>query len=78
MATVAEIIGTDWPAEADKGNYNILPDFRWKKPIREAIGHHPINGISAARRGKWKIIQGVGSGGCTKSEKPELEIESQL
>ena len=81
MATIAGILGVDLPENAGEDSYNILPALcgeNLSEPIREAIVHHSIDGTFAIRKGKWKMIQGVGSGGWTKSGKPPLEIKGQL
>ena len=33
--------------------------------------HHSINGMFVLRSGKWKFIDGNGSGGWTKEAKPD-------
>ena len=32
-------------------------------PKREAVVHHSISGLFAIRSGKWKLVDGAGSGG---------------
>ncbi|RLD30440.1 MAG: arylsulfatase, partial [Bacteroidetes bacterium] len=61
-------------------SYNMLPVFlgeNYKKPIREAIVHHSINGSFSIRQGKWKLEFCPGSGGWsfpTKKDLKELDL----
>lgn len=41
----------------------------WK--ARESLVHHSGDGMFAIRRGKWKLIQGLGSGGFTRPARSE-------
>ncbi len=66
IATCAEIIGTDLPEDAGEDSFSFLPcvlDRPPNGPTREAVVHHSGNGVFAIRRGQWKFIEGVGSGG---------------
>ena len=47
------------------------------KTSRTEIIHHSINGMFALRSGKWKFVDGNGSGGWTKEAKPD-KFEGQL
>ena len=82
MATVAEILGTQLPENAGEDSYNILPALQGEKldtPIRESIVHHSAGGMFAVRQERWKMIQGLGSGGWTKSADAEWEgVTGQL
>jgi arylsulfatase A-like enzyme len=72
MATCAAIVGATLPDNAGEDSFNILPALsgqKLNKPIREAIVHHTLSGMFAIRRGKWKLILGLGSGGFTKPQK---------
>jgi arylsulfatase A-like enzyme len=67
-ATAASIVGHNLPNDAAEDSYNILPILLGKavdKPIREAIVHHSLSGMFAIRKGRWKLILGLGSGGFT-------------
>jgi arylsulfatase A len=46
-----------------------------KGPVREATVHESINGVLAIRRGPWKLITALGSGGFSEpaSETPAPE-----
>ena len=65
FATVAKIIGTNFSKNTAEDSYNILPALKGENTssIREATVHHSINGTFCIRKGKWKYIDGVGSGG---------------
>ena len=66
IATCAELVGAKLPRDAGEDSYNILPAMTGEKreqPIREATVHHSGNGMFAIRQGRWKFIQGKGSGG---------------
>ncbi len=66
LATAAAIVGKPLPPDAGEDSYNILPallEHQDAKPIREAIVHHSTKGMFAIRQGRWKLIEGLGSGG---------------
>ncbi|MEN7551189.1 arylsulfatase [Rapidithrix thailandica] len=74
MATCAALTGLEMPHDAGEDSYNVLPAFLGQtadQPIREATIHHGIDGMFAIRKGKWKFIDGKGSGGW--SAKPTDE-----
>ncbi|MBN2315667.1 MAG: sulfatase-like hydrolase/transferase, partial [Sedimentisphaerales bacterium] len=66
MATVADILGEKLPMDAGEDSFSLLPYLLGEVPKelrREAVVHHSINGLFAIRCGKWKLIDGAGSGG---------------
>jgi len=72
LATCAQIIGADLPDNAGEDSYGILPALLqqpYNKPLRAPVIHHSINGLFAIRKGKWKLIEGKGSGGWTSGGK---------
>lgn len=76
MATFAAIIGDTLPSNAGPDSYNIVPAMlspRLAEPIREAIVHHSLHGMFAIRKGPWKLIDSLGSGGFTAPQKIEPE-----
>ncbi len=76
LATCAALVGADLPENAGEDSVNILPALLGEPregPIREAVVHHSHNGTFAIRQGKWKLIQGLGSGGFT----PPRTVEHQ-
>jgi arylsulfatase A len=69
MATCAEIVGTDLPSSAGQDSYSILPALLGQghdQPIREAVVHHSGDGMFSVRKGHWKLIFGLGSGGFSE------------
>ena len=69
MATCAAVTGADLPENAAEDSYNMLDAFvaEADTPIREALVHHSINGMFSIRQGRWKLVDGRGSGGWTKT-----------
>ena len=66
MATVAAITEQKLPADAGQDSfsfYTLLKNASEKKAVRESTIHHSIEGMFAIRKGKWKFIDGRGSGG---------------
>jgi len=64
MATCAEILDVSLPEDAAEDSASMLPVLRGS-PVstREAVVHHSIDGRLAIRKGKWKLLEGPGSGG---------------
>jgi arylsulfatase A-like enzyme len=74
FATLCEITGFGIPADAAEDSFSILPLLRGEtEPIRDAIVHHSGDGLFAIRAGRWKLVEGLGSGGFTapNSEQPK-------
>ncbi len=65
MATCAEILGERLPDAAGEDSVSILPalEGRDRRPLREAVVHHSINGSFAIRQGDWKLALCPDSGG---------------
>lgn len=65
MATCAEILGARLPDNAGEDSVSILPALTGtaKRPLREAVVHHSINGSFAIRQGRWKLELCRDSGG---------------
>lgn len=67
MATCAAIIGTELPDGAGSDSVDILPIMRGlEKPVRDTLVHHSGDGMFSIRRGAWKLVEGLGSGGFTR------------
>lgn len=79
MSTFAAITKQKLPADAGPDSFNLLPALMGSNKMpRESIIHHSIDGMFAIRKGKWKFIDGKGSGGWSmKVGKPE-DPEGQL
>jgi len=76
MATCAEIVGHDLPADAAEDSVSILPALRGdelREPLREATVHHSLNGTFAVRAGEWKLALGLGSHGFSDPRTLEPE-----
>ncbi len=65
LATVAEILDVQLPADAGEDSVSLLPVLKQPdgSPVRETVIHHSINGSFAVRRGRWKLCLCPGSGG---------------
>jgi arylsulfatase A len=69
MATCREIIGDKDPKFDTEDSYSILPVLLGKaKQVNEqpAVVHSSSIGFFAIRKGDWKLIEGMGSGGFTE------------
>ena len=67
MATCAAIVGAKLPDDAGEDSVSLLPIFGGSdKPVRETAVGQSIRGMSAVRKGNWKMIFGRGSGGWGK------------
>ncbi|MFH1086884.1 MAG: arylsulfatase [Chloroflexota bacterium] len=69
LATVAEIVGEDLPADAAQDSFSLLPALTGRapvSPVRPDLIHHSGDGLFSLRRGPWKLIVGLGSGGFTE------------
>ena len=66
MATAAELVNNKDPKYRVEDSYSILSVLQGKTskvPQQEAVVHHSSNGYYAIRKGDWKLIVGLGSGG---------------
>ena len=74
LSTCAEIAGTGLPAEAGEDSVSLVPLFRGEKPqppLREALVHHSFDGMFSVRKGPWKLVDGLGSGGFSEPARYE-------
>lgn len=72
LGTCADIIGEPLPDKTGEDTVSMMPIFNEDKVVRESVVHHSITGMFSIRRGKWKLIQGKGSGGFgVQSEKDQ-------
>ncbi len=76
MATLAAIVGAELPNDAAEDSFNMLPVLEGKasEPVRPYLLAQAFNGIRtlSIRRGNWKYIDHVGSGG-NNYDKGELK-----
>lgn len=63
--TCADILDENLPDTAAEDSVSLLPalEGRTKRPLREAVVHHSINGSFSIREGKWKLELCPDSGG---------------
>jgi len=89
MAGIAKIVDYDLLRNAAEDSWDISGLFLGKKvgidanqePVRDAIVHHSGNGKFALRKGKWKMIPQLGSGGWTLPKSvnnSDSDIKGQL
>lgn len=80
FATFAEIVGADpRSSEAedsvsfrvllDNDSHGELEEFSGHEWIRDGLIHHSYDGMFAIRSGRWKLCEGLGSGGFTAPER---------
>jgi len=72
MATAAEINGVSLRQEEAEDSFSFLAAATGrpaKAPARASVVHHSAQGMFAIRRGEWKLIEGLGSGGFTAPQK---------
>lgn len=72
MATAAEINGVPLKQGEAEDSFSFLAAATGqaaKAPARTSVVHHSAQGMFAIRRGEWKLIEGLGSGGFTEPRK---------
>jgi len=77
LATFAAIVGVQLGRDAGEDSYNILPAMLgddYPKPIREAVVSFSSGHVKSIRQGRWKLIEGLGSGGFTAPQKVEPKL----
>jgi arylsulfatase A len=68
MATAAEINGVSLKDDEGEDSFSFLGTAIGRAaatPARQSVVHHSSQGMFAIRRGEWKLIEGLGSGGFT-------------
>ena len=80
MATCAELLGVDMPANAGQDSVSFLPALKGKPIVstRAGVIHHSISGHFAYRQGKWKLLLAKGSGGWTSPKENEVAADSPV
>jgi arylsulfatase A len=74
FATFAAILDQPLADDAAEDSLNLLPTILGaphQTPVREAVVHHSFHGMFAIRKGDWKLILGLGSGGFSKPARVE-------
>lgn len=80
MATLADINGVEVPASAEDSR-TFLPALEGRyhdKSMRTSVIHHSGPGMFSLRRGKWKFIDGQGSGGRSRDIQDVPQAPGQL
>jgi arylsulfatase A len=68
LATFASLVGEEIPENAGEDSFNVLPALLgdiYDDSLRPSIIHHSSRGMFAIRKGQWKLVDGLGSGGHT-------------
>jgi arylsulfatase A-like enzyme len=68
MATAAEAAGIRMNDGQGEDSFSWLGAATGRAPagpVRQSVVHHSSQGMFALRRGEWKLIEGLGSGGFT-------------
>jgi arylsulfatase A len=68
MATAAEILDFELPADSAEDSMSLMPLLRGETlddPLHGIVVHHSISGYFAVRKGDWKLLYCRGSGGWT-------------
>jgi arylsulfatase A-like enzyme len=72
LATMADVVGKALPAGAGPDSFSVLPALKGgtfsRAPIVMQSGS---SGLMTIRSGRWKLIEGLGSGGFTKPARIE-------
>lgn len=70
MATFADIVDVELPADAGEDSYSVLPQLTGQNAQgdRESLIVHSSAGMFAIRKGEWKLVEGLGSGGFTQPQ----------
>ncbi|MBD3184188.1 sulfatase-like hydrolase/transferase [Candidatus Poribacteria bacterium] len=68
MATCAEIVDAKLLHNSAEDSFSFLPALLGEndKPTRDSIIHHSVDGMFSIRKGSWKLIEALGSGGFSQ------------
>ncbi len=82
MATCAEIVGHELPANTAEDSVSLLEvarngDQENATPLHESVVHHSGSGYFAIRKGDWKLLLCHGSGGWSPPREP-IAIKDDL
>lgn len=81
ISTFASITGQQLPMNAAQDSFDfssLLLGKKSSKSVRNSTIHHSIQGMFAIRSGKWKYVDGKGSGGWSKDESQTADAKEQL
>jgi len=74
FATVAGVVGHDLAETSGEDSFSFRAVLEGSNAAtRETVVHHSADGLFAIRKGDWKLVVGLGSGGFTapKTEQPK-------
>jgi arylsulfatase A-like enzyme len=66
LATVADIVGKELPVGAGPDSFSFLPALKGETTRRAPIVMQSGGGFMTIRSGRWKLIEGLGSGGFSE------------
>ncbi len=67
MATIADVLGADLPADAGDDSVSLMPLFRGSTdPVRQHAVSCALSGLASIRDGQWKLILGKEAGGFSR------------
>jgi len=69
LATMADVVGKGLPAGAGPDSFSLLPALKGGTFQRAPIVMQSGSGFMTIRSGRWKLIEGLGSGGFSKPAK---------
>ncbi|MPZ21907.1 MAG: sulfatase-like hydrolase/transferase, partial [Luteitalea sp.] len=76
LATLATIVGDELPKNAGEDGFNLSPvflgDWPEAEPIRPPVVSTSAQGMRAIQDRRWKLIEGLGSGGFADPEADPL------
>lgn len=75
-ASLAELTGQEPGDSEAEDSLSFMPLLKGEtlaEPVRDSIVHHSADGLFAVRKGDWKLIEGLGSGGFTQPASIEPE-----
>lgn len=79
--SLAAIAECEVPSDAGEDSFDqrsALFDAERERPVRDHLVHHSGNGTFAIRIGRWKLIEGRGSGGFSRWKPPKDGPPGQL
>ena len=76
MATVADLLDAELPADAGEDSVSLLPLLEGgREPVRRHAVSCSIRGVPSIRDGHWKLILGTGSGGWSKGGEDGSDVQ---
>lgn len=74
-ATCADIVGYNLDENEAEDSISLLPIITgMKKEVRQSLVHHSFDGMFSLRKGNWKYIEGLGSGGFSIPKRYQDDI----